>query len=550
MLTEEQRRSWHPVASSGDLVPRHVFAGEIWGQELALWRADDGHVNAWENRCLHRGVRLTTGVNLGSELMCQYHGWRYANRTAGCTYIPAHPADAPARTICNRVYPALERHGLVWVALEGTIEAAVLPELPENGLALRPIPIDVPPAEVEAVLDQAFRGEPVRWLVQPVDAARSIIRGILAEAPAEPLPVLRRWSARLSRLRERLEALPRPPVQPIPAELHRVDPALAGLPEPGPTGTSLRVRVARKWPVAADVLAFRLTPLEGELPAFQPGAHIDVQLPSGLMRQYSLTNGPDDTTGWVIGVKREPSGLGGSACLHDVVREGDVLAVSPPRNNFPLRRDGLLTLFVAGGIGLTPLLAMARTLHLAGLPYRFHAFARSAAHLPFAAELGGLGPSVERHLGLGPEATLAALDAIIGPQGEKHELYLCGPTPFLEAARAIAAAKGWPDAAVHFEYFKNERPRDMSTAFEVALARSALTVEVQPGQSIVDAVAAHGIHIPTSCAQGACGTCRVGVIEGTIDHQDVHLTGSERAKGDCLMACVSRAAGGRLVLDL
>ncbi len=550
MLTEEQRRTWQPIAASTDLVPRHVFAGSIWGQELAVWRADDGHVNVWENRCLHRGVRLTIGVNLGSELMCQYHGWRYANRTAGCTYIPAHPADAPARTICNRVYPALERHGLVWAALEGTVEEADLPELPADGLVLRPIPVAVPPAEVKAALTIEFGRDDVRWLVQPVDAGRSVIRGVLGEAPADPLPALRVWSARLGRLRDRLEALPRPPVEPIPAELHRVDSALAGMPEPGPAGASLRVRVARKWPVAADVTAFRLAPLAGELPAFQPGAHIDVALPNGLTRQYSLTNGPDDTRSWVIGVKREPAGLGGSACLHDVVREGDVLAVSPPRNNFPLRRDGLLTLFVAGGIGLTPLLAMARTLHLARLPYRFHAFARSADHLPFVDVLDGLGDAVERHIGLDPAATTAALEAIIGTQGEKHELYVCGPTPFLDAARTIAAAKGWPDEAVHFEYFKNERPRDASTAFELALARSALTLEIAPGQSIVEAVAAHGIHIPTSCAQGACGTCRVGVIEGAIDHQDVHLTPSEKARGDCLMACVSRAAGGRLVLDL
>ena len=105
MLSDAQRRAWQPIASSTDLVARHVFAGAIWGQELAIWRADDGHVNVWENRCLHRGVRLTIGVNLGSELMCQYHGWRYANRTAGCTYIPAHPADAPARATIQAAFP-------------------------------------------------------------------------------------------------------------------------------------------------------------------------------------------------------------------------------------------------------------------------------------------------------------------------------------------------------------------------------------------------------------------------------------------------------------
>ena len=172
MLSDVQRRTFQPVASSADLVPRHVFAGRLWGQELALWRADDGHVNAWENRCLHRGVRLTIGVNLGHELMCQYHGWRYANRTASCTYIPAHPADAPARTICNRTYPVLERGGLVWAALDAAADPATIPLLAEGALVLRPLPLDVPASEVEAALAAAFAGEPVRFLVQPVDAGQ------------------------------------------------------------------------------------------------------------------------------------------------------------------------------------------------------------------------------------------------------------------------------------------------------------------------------------------------------------------------------------------
>jgi nitrite reductase/ring-hydroxylating ferredoxin subunit len=372
MLGEAQRLTFHPVASSTDLVPRHVFAGRLFGQELALWRADDGHVNVWENRCLHRGVRLTIGVNLGHELMCQYHGWRYANRTAGCTYIPAHPADAPARTICNRTYPAVERDGLVWAALDHGADPATIPALPEAGLALRPIPLNVPPPEVEAALAEAFAAEPVAFLVQPVDAGRAVIRGMLHDTPEDTLAALRAWNHRLTRLRDRLEALPRAPVQPIPQAFRPVAAELAGLPAEnlGRRGT-ISVRVAARIPVASDVVAFRLAPLKGDLPAFQPGAHLDVHLPNGLVRQYSITNGPDDTAAYVIGVKREPAGKGGSACLHETVREGDVLAVSPPLNNFPLRRDALHTVFVAGGIGLTPLLAMARTLAADRRPFTF-----------------------------------------------------------------------------------------------------------------------------------------------------------------------------------
>jgi len=152
------RQQWHPVASSDDLVPRHVYHAKLLGRELAVWRADDGFVNVWENRCLHRGVRLSIGVNDGRELMCQYHGWRYANRTAGCTYIPAHPADSPARTICNQTYPVIEKHGLIWATDEQSnaqSEHDVLSFL--NGfsdaqqLVLRPIPVD---ASIDTVADQ------------------------------------------------------------------------------------------------------------------------------------------------------------------------------------------------------------------------------------------------------------------------------------------------------------------------------------------------------------------------------------------------------------
>ena len=550
MLTDAQRRTFQPVASSADLVPRHVFAGRLWGQELALWRADDGHVNAWENRCLHRGVRLTIGVNLGHELMCQYHGWRYANRTASCTYIPAHPADAPARTICNRIYPVLERGGLVWAALDEAADPATIPVLAEGALVLRPLPLDVPSGEVEAALALAFGGDPVRFLVQPVDAGRSVIRGVLEVPPAEGSAVLRTWNARLSRLRDRLEAMVRPEMAPIEAEHRPVAADLAGMPEAGRQGGTIRVRVAGKTRVADDVVAFRLEPLAGELPAHQAGAHLDVHLPNGMVRQYSLTNGPDDTTGYVIGVKREAAGKGGSACLHDVVREGDVLAVSAPLSNFPLRRDALHTVFVAGGIGLTPLLAMARTLDLEHRPFTFHAFARSAEALPFKDVLDGFGDRVVRHVGLDPAATGEALRGLLEQRGRKHELYVCGPPVMLDLTRRLAAEAGWPEAAVHFEYFKNETPRDRGQPFEIALSRSALTLEVPAGKTIVEVLRANGIGITTSCEQGACGTCRVAVIEGEPEHRDVHLSDAEKARGDCLMACVSRARSKRLVLDL
>ena len=142
-MTSDLQGKWYPIASSSDLPKRHVYHAQLLGREFAVWRADDGNVNVWENRCLHRGVRLSIGVNEGGELKCQYHGWRYANRTAGCTYIPAHPADAPARTIRNNSYPSVEKYGLIWACEE---DRDGFPQLSDFEVAtvLRPIPLWAP----------------------------------------------------------------------------------------------------------------------------------------------------------------------------------------------------------------------------------------------------------------------------------------------------------------------------------------------------------------------------------------------------------------------
>jgi ferredoxin-NADP reductase/nitrite reductase/ring-hydroxylating ferredoxin subunit len=525
MLTPDQRAHWRPICASHDLPPRHVFHGQLYGHEFAVWRADDGFVNVWENRCLHRGVRLSIGMNDGAELKCAYHGWRYANRSAACTYIPAHPADAPARTICNRTFPAIERYGLIWTAL-----------------------VDAPAEMVDAAL---LEYDPaVTIFVQPVDAARSVIRGVLHKRPADEMAAFRAHNARLTAIRDRVEAeaAKAPAPEPFEAEFRPVSEELAEMPAPTGRKPAFRVKVARKWKAAEEIMAFRLIRLTGELPGHQPGAHIDVHLPNGLIRQYSLTNGPEDVAGYEIAVKREETGEGGSRALHDVVREGDVLAISAPHNNFPLRRDALMTTLIAGGVGATPLIAMAKTLKRAGLHYAFHAFAKSKAHAPLPETLAALGATL--HLGLDPEATVAGLETILAASGPKRHVYICGPRPMLDAARRIAKKEGWPDDAIHFEYFGNDAEIDKSSSFEVALARSVLTLQVAPGQTILEAVRATGVDVPSSCEQGACGTCRCGVIEGVPDHQDVYLTDSEKAAGDQMMICVSRARTPRIVLDL
>jgi ferredoxin-NADP reductase/nitrite reductase/ring-hydroxylating ferredoxin subunit len=573
-LTASGAAAWHPVASSSDLVPRHVFQGQLHGRELALWRADDGYVNVWENRCLHRGVRLSIGVSDGRELKCQYHGWRYATRT----YIPAHPADAPARTICNRTFPAVERYGLVWTTLDETAPQDV-PELSitDRLLVLRPVVVMAPVAAVLAALraDAAAGGMRVDYeadvrldvsgdqasgaltfFVQPLDETRCVVRGLLHAIPAgaPPLELLRARHRALSRLRDRLEAqsAAQPRQQQRESAFDRLPEELSQLPPGAAAGRSpsLRVTVERKWTTGTDVAALSLAPLTGALPTAQPGAHIDVHLPTGDIRQYSIVNAPGEADRYVIGVKREPQSSGGSICLHDSIREGDLLAVSEPRNNFPLRRDAKLTHLIAGGIGITPLLAMAQALSHQGLPFRLHCFAQSERHLAFPERLSGLGDSVRRYCGLDPRHTRDQLTQILSDDPSGRQVYVCGPGPMIEAARDLAADAGWPVEQVHFEYFKNTNAIDKQSSFELALARSVLTVQVAPGQTILETIRAAGVQMPSSCEQGACGTCIATVIEGEPVHQDVYLNAAEKASGQMIMTCVSRCASPRLVLDL
>ena len=560
--------TWYPIASSEDLPFRHVYQGQLLGRELAVWRADDGNVNVWENRCLHRGVRLSIGINEGGELKCQYHGWRYANRSAGCTYIPAHPADAPARRIENKTYPVREAYGLVWSAANDDVAFAPFPGA-ETGdwFPLRPMPVNAAPEDVLAALanlapdDQpadllpgltARLGSTI-YFVQPVDAGRAVIRGLLPARPEDAATTLRNYNETLTKLRDRLErAAARKPVpEPLQPAFEKVSADLATMPEIAiPRGNTLPVVVKRKWASADGVIGFELAARDGHLPTFQPGAHIDLHLPNGLIRQYSITNGPGELMSYVIGVKAESASKGGSKVLVETVREGDVLAISEPRNNFPLRRDATRTVLIAGGIGITPLLSMARFLDKSSLPYELHYFTRMGEQVAFRGELEALHGKIILHTGL-PRAEIGqTIATALGEWSFAQHVYVCGPSAMLETVRTTAAAQGWPDEAIHFEYFKNDKVIDDSSSFEVELARSAMTLHVPSGRTILEIMRENGLTVPSSCEQGACGTCLTTVIEGEIDHQDVYLNDSEKRSNTCMMTCVSRAKSPRLVLDI
>lgn len=579
------RYRWHPIAASDDLAHRHVFHAQILGRELALWRADDDHVNAWENRCLHRGVRLSIGINDGTELVCQYHGWRYANRTAGCTYIPAHPADAPARTICNNTYPCAEHLGLVWTCESAQTPLPTLDSLDTQQLTpLRAIAVDGSLKYVAETLliyintsldfysceqqdeftliakSQQADTPDVIFFLQPQAESCTIIRGIFCaidnsntESDAL-LAQLKRFSQWMNQYRDEVESsahadTPAPawiPIIPVVSEANATLPALNG----SARGATLRVRLAHISALANDIRGFRFESIDTTLPAPQPGSHIDVHLPNGLIRQYSLINGPGQTDHYAIAVKQLKDSTGGSLALHTSLKIGDVLACSIPRNNFTLRRDAELTVLVAGGIGITPLLSMARALHHSQLPFVLHYFVATEQDIIYKQELDSMSGAIHFHTALSIEQTTQTLEGILKTAVENHHLYICGPAPMISSAQTIATLNHWPDGNVHFEYFKNTQTIDASSSFTVELAKSGLTLSVPAGESLLSVLRENNVAVASSCEQGACGTCRVAVIDGEPDHQDVYLSDSEKREGAYMMSCVSRAKSDKLILDL
>ena len=314
---------------------------------------------------------------------------------------------------------------------------------------------------------------------------------------------------------------------------------------------TLSVLVARKRREAVDIASFRLVdPSGAPLPPFTPGAHIDVHIRPGLVRQYSLHNGSDTGDGYEIAVKREPDSRGGSAAMH-ALEEGGLLSISAPRNNFPLDPAARHATLVAGGIGITPILGMARHLQAAGTPFTLHYFTRSADHTAFLDVLSApdYAGRLQLHHALDPDAVAAYLGRELRERPAGGHLYMCGPRPFMDLVKAAASA--WPQDAVHLEHFGADplQAAGLQDSFQVTLARSGGTYLVPEGKSIVEVLSGHGVEVEVSCEQGICGTCLTRVLDGEPDHRDMFLTEDEKAAGDRMTLCVSRAKSRMLVLD-
>ena len=308
------------------------------------------------------------------------------------------------------------------------------------------------------------------------------------------------------------------------------------------------VHVDGKEAVSEGVVALTLRQVNNEpLPRWEPGSHIDLILGDAPTRQYSLCGDPEDHHVWRLGILRDPNGSGGSLYVHDQLQVGASVRIRGPRNNFPLV-DSPKYLFIAGGIGITPILAMIAVAEANGADWRLVYGGRQRASMAFLDELAAYGDRVT--VWPQDESGFLDLDGLLGTPLADTKVYCCGPEPLLAAVEAKAAH--WPHGSLHVERFVAKPLTEpvRTDAFDVYLAQSELTLSVPPDKSILDVVDAAGVGVLSSCGEGTCGTCETPVLEGEVDHRDSVLDDDEKAANDCMMICVSRACTARLVLDL
>jgi vanillate O-demethylase ferredoxin subunit len=318
--------------------------------------------------------------------------------------------------------------------------------------------------------------------------------------------------------------------------------------------SALTVRVTRKTTEAEDICTFELESTDGSpLPSFSAGSHVDVQLPSGLTRQYSLCNDPAESHRYLIGVLRDAASRGGSAAMHAQVHEGSLLQISPPKNHFALAHQAPHHLLLAGGIGVTPILCMAERLAATGAGFEMHYATRSRARTAFFERIARapFSDRVHFHFDDGAPAQKLDIAALLAAQPTGTHLYVCGPQGLMDAVLGAARAGGWDEPRLHYEFFGADvTARAGDGAFEVQLASSGRLIAVPGEQSVLAALADAGVIVPSSCEQGVCGTCLTRVIDGVPDHRDQYLLPEEQAANDQFLPCCSRAKSARLVLDL
>ena len=319
------------------------------------------------------------------------------------------------------------------------------------------------------------------------------------------------------------------------------------------SGALLQVRVARKQQEAEDICSYELVSSDGKpLPVFTAGAHIDVHLGSSLVRQYSLCNPPQEHHRYLIGVLRDPSSRGGSQAMHEEVQAGTMLRISAPKNHFPLE-ESQPSLLLAGGIGVTPILAMAEALSARGAAFEMHYCARSPERTAFRQRIAAapFAPQVHFHYDSGAVAQKLDLSAVLARLDRRTHIYLCGPAGFIDHVKATVKAHDWPQDHLHLEYFGAAPTAESGDQpFDVRLASSGKVYAIPVGSTVLRVLNDAGVFIPASCEQGVCGTCLTRVLDGVPDHRDLYLDESEQAANDQFTPCCSRSRTAMLVLDL
>lgn len=315
--------------------------------------------------------------------------------------------------------------------------------------------------------------------------------------------------------------------------------------------TLLTLRVSAVRAEARDVMRLELAdPQGGLLPPFEPGAHLTLHLPNGLQRQYSLAGDCRDRSRYVLGVARAADSRGGSEFVHALLRPGTDVDCSAPANNFALAADAPRYLFLAGGIGITPLLAMVRWCEANAKPWKLVYAARSRVRMGFYEELRPFGHRVRFHCDDEQGGPLAVQPLLADVEPGTH-VYCCGPAPLMEAVRTHGGHLG--DAALHFEWFSAPaaaQAQDEAGGFWIDLQRSGTSLHVPPEHSILEVLEANGHEVPFSCREGLCGTCETAVCEGEPDHRDYVYPPAQRPALRTMLVCVSRAKSPRLALDL
>jgi phthalate 4,5-dioxygenase reductase component len=315
-----------------------------------------------------------------------------------------------------------------------------------------------------------------------------------------------------------------------------------------PETPSLPLRVSRASAETPDIRSFELTAADGaELPEFSPGAHISARAPNGVIRKYSLCNDPAERDRYEIAVLREPGGRGGSVSMVDEVKEGDEVLVTAPRNDFPLMPSPAGYTFIAGGIGITPILSMMRHLKRSpGPKFKLYYCTRSKEKTAFYQHLSApdfRGQVVMHHDGGDLDKALDLWPVLENPRGH---VYCCGPRGLMDSVRDMTGH--WNASAVHFEAFSDaEAHKPNDRPFRVKLARSGTVVEVAAEKTILETIRATGHEAPSSCESGTCGTCKTRLLAGEAEHRDLVLTDSER--NDHIMICVSRAKSDEITID-